>query len=485
VDTTTASPNPLAGHNGMGENLAIIWNDMAGAPSAVDVVVHLHGYSSMPADGALLPAKLTTSGVDLTGRARPTIAVIPRGRKISPDEVAAGPKANPDRYTFPALLAGGGQGLDNLIAFALAYFRTQIVGNGGADIPVARRIITAHSGGGAALNALLASFATRPSCDPHEVHAFDALYGDTTALVDWVRSRMERDRSLGADQLATHGGGLRIVYRDGTSAASTAVAQVLPAAGDPLQPAYRADTTTAPHEQVAAVHGPMLLVDVRSDLVTAAAAQGIQTRSATYGAPMGLIQGYRTRPPTMAPIAVGRRDSAFRPRRFGQAAVGTARARAMSGTVILTLEGNDALQFITNVVEEAYNRGWDLVSPGLTTISGLIDAAVEAGEAFAQRLRDILKEALPDWLAGALALPAVAIVVIAVAAMLFLYLGLRVVFNYLSDQAFRDSIDQCIANGGWVEVEIDRGEGGDLNVEGEQGGVSTTGSARVRFICHQ
>jgi hypothetical protein len=187
VDTTTASPNPLAGHNGMGENLAIIWNDMAGAPSAVDVVVHLHGYSSMPADGALLPAKLTTSGVDLTGRARPTIAVIPRGRKISPDEVAAGPKANPDRYTFPALLAGGGQGLDNLIAFALAYFRTQIVGNGGADIPVARRIITAHSGGGAALNALLASFATRPSCDPHEVHAFDALYGDTTALVDWVR----------------------------------------------------------------------------------------------------------------------------------------------------------------------------------------------------------------------------------------------------------------------------------------------------------
>jgi hypothetical protein len=433
----------------------------------------------MPADGGMLRAMVARSGINLSGRARPTLAVIPRGRKITPDEVAASAKANPDRYTFPALLVGGGQGLENLIACALAHFSTQVMANGGT-VPVARRILTAHSGGGAALNALLSSSATRPACDPHEVHVFDALYGDTSGLVGWARSRMERDRGLGADQLSTNGGGLRIVYRDGTAAGSTAVASVLPAAGDALQPAYRADTTSATHDQVAAVHGPMLLVDVRADLVTAAAAQGVQTRSAAYGAPMGLIQSYRAHPPTMGAIEVGRRNLPGRSRRFGQAAP----AYAMGETVILTLRGGDARQFITNVVEEAFNRGWDLVDPGFSTIRGLVEEAVNAGEALAERIKSILREILPAPLSSAFALPALAIVVIAVAAMLFIYLGLRVVFNYLSDQNAYNTAEGCIANGGWVEVRITHGDQGGLGVEGKKGNVSTTGDGTVEIICH-
>src|SRR5438552_10890190 len=94
----------LAPHAGTQPDLFLRWNAIPLAASAVDVVVHLHGFSqqreTMP-----LAEKVSGSGLDLAGRSRPTIALLPRGNWL--------------RYTwydFPALLGGG---IDQLVDYGL------------------------------------------------------------------------------------------------------------------------------------------------------------------------------------------------------------------------------------------------------------------------------------------------------------------------------------------------------------------------------
>ena len=173
----------LKSHRGSGPDLILSWNDMAGQPQSVDVVVHLHGYSLRA--GKLLNISrdiVPRSGLDWSdpekgdrtpGRSRPTLTLLPRGHFF-------GGKSGRG-YSFPALVTE--TGLKQLIDFGVGHFTRHI---GATSIALRRLIITAHSGGGAAL---LRIFRHN---DPREVHVFDGLYQDPAELVQWVKARIER-----------------------------------------------------------------------------------------------------------------------------------------------------------------------------------------------------------------------------------------------------------------------------------------------------
>src|SRR3974377_578253 len=120
----------LRSHAGTQPDLFLRWNEIPLTASSVDVVVHLHGFSQ---HGRAMPLaeKVVNSGLDLSGRKRPTIALLPRGNSLQYTW-----------YDFPALLEGG---IDRLVNYALQRF-AQAVGCGA--LAVDRFILAAHSGGG-------------------------------------------------------------------------------------------------------------------------------------------------------------------------------------------------------------------------------------------------------------------------------------------------------------------------------------------------
>ena len=233
----------LRDHAGTPPDLVLKWNDMA-QPTAVDVVVHLHGWS--PGVGRrlnILRHKLPASGLDFAdpknsasiGRTTPTLMILPRGHH---DPV--GNKT--ERYTFPALVNPGA--LQRLIHESLAIFAAQ------TGVPVRRNrlILTAHSGGGAPLMKILGH------TDPDEVHTFDALYTDPTPLITWAQRRM-----------ASGSGALRVIYRpgEGTAAYSKRVARTIAGRGSP---SFRVESTGVSHNDIPPRFGWRLLADPSADL---------------------------------------------------------------------------------------------------------------------------------------------------------------------------------------------------------------------------
>ncbi|KAA8879672.1 hypothetical protein F3087_43730 [Nocardia colli] len=231
----------LRSHAGTPPDLLLEWNGMV-EPSVVDVVVHLHGYAGQGAAMNIVKHKKPISGLDFTdpanpstvGRTAPTLLILPRGHHQ--------PKGNPARYTFPALTKPGA--LHRLIEDALARFGAAT----GTTVRRNRLILTAHSGGGAALMAILGH------TDPDEVHTFDALYNDPKALIDWARKRM-----------ATGTGALRVLYRpgEGTARASERVATVV---GGAASPNFRVERTRVPHNDIPRRFGWQLLADASANL---------------------------------------------------------------------------------------------------------------------------------------------------------------------------------------------------------------------------
>ena len=128
----------------------------------------------------VLSEKVGRSGLDLSGRERPTLALLPRGNWI-----------RHYYYDFPALLGGE---LDRLVTYGLEVFAQP-----GRTIPAGqnahrdRLILAAHSGGGMpAVDALVGAERA-----PDELYIFDGLYGRDQAsairlkcrrsIVGWVR----------------------------------------------------------------------------------------------------------------------------------------------------------------------------------------------------------------------------------------------------------------------------------------------------------
>jgi hypothetical protein len=267
---------PLLDHTGGNPPAVVIrWNGLSQPPTVVDVVLHFHGYArcGQPARIVLSRDIEPISGLDFRnpaaptqpgGRSRPTLGILPRG-------TLTGPEAN-RRYTFPAL---AGEGLQQLMQAALMRFGQRA---GLSQPPRAGRLIlTAHSGGGAALLRALATL------DPHEVHIFDGLYGwpqaDYANLINWVKRRVARDqtalsRVVGAQAgryMHEQGGAIRaLVWDQSTLPQATALDRVVRAALAPsphsLAGFYRVERTAVKHCHIPRTYGWRLLADAGADL---------------------------------------------------------------------------------------------------------------------------------------------------------------------------------------------------------------------------
>jgi hypothetical protein len=68
----------LQTHAGTQPDLFLRWNRIPLPAPAIDVVVHLHGFSQ---EGSVMPLteKVVRSGLDLSRRTRPTLGMLPRG----------------------------------------------------------------------------------------------------------------------------------------------------------------------------------------------------------------------------------------------------------------------------------------------------------------------------------------------------------------------------------------------------------------------
>ncbi len=240
----------LHAHAGTQPDLFLRWNEIPLAAEAIDVVVHLHGFSQQ--GGAMpLTEKVARSGLDLSGRTRPTLALLPRGNWL-----------RHTWYDFPALLEGG---LDRLVEYAVGHFAE------GRNLSVDRFILTAHSGGGMPAVDAIAG-ARRP---PDELFVFDGLYGHDPSAGDPLQGIEIIDAWLG-DRLAgepDRPGALRVIFIERQTGpfsreVAALIAKRLAAAADAaaLARRYRVERSGVPHGYVAAVCGPPLLADPGADI---------------------------------------------------------------------------------------------------------------------------------------------------------------------------------------------------------------------------
>jgi hypothetical protein len=239
----------LAAHAGAQPDLFLRWNRIPETANAVDVTVFLHGFSQ--SGGAMpLSEKIERSGLILTGRERPTLAVLPRGNWI-----------RHYYYDFPALLGGG---FDLLLAYGLHFLSER------AERAVAldRLVLAAHSGGGMPAIDIIAG----AQAQPDELYIFEGLYGRDPALGDPLQGIEIVDRWLGERFAAEPArcGALRVPFIESqTGPFSRAVGKLTAArietAALELRPTlarrYRVEAAGVQHSQVARVALPELLAD--------------------------------------------------------------------------------------------------------------------------------------------------------------------------------------------------------------------------------
>ena len=244
----------LRPHAGTQPDLFLRWNEIPLSASSVDVVVHLHGFSQQ---GHAMPLseKVAGSGLDLSGRKRPTLAMLPRGNWL--------------RYTyydFPGLLSGG---LDRLVDYGVQRFAVamSVVSPAARGaLAVDRLVLAAHSGGGMPAVDAVAG-ARRP---PDEFYVFDGLYGRDPAggnpmqgleiIGRWLGERVRHEPQWE--------GALRVVYIDQQTGAfsrkvgeliSGHLANVEPDLAEVLRRRYRVEVSRVQHSQIARRCLPELL----------------------------------------------------------------------------------------------------------------------------------------------------------------------------------------------------------------------------------
>jgi phosphatidylserine/phosphatidylglycerophosphate/cardiolipin synthase-like enzyme len=255
----------LETHRGAGPDLILRWNDMQ-AVTSLDVIVHFHGFSGHGARMNLVRDKEAISGLDWSNpqstdpnqaRTRATLGLLPRGHFYGGRSGAG--------YNFPALTPTGR--LQALIRWSLEHFAT----SHGIQTPsINRLMLSAHSGGGAALLRVL------DELNPHEVHLFDALYQSPERLVAWMTRRLEHDRSgLGSNDLqpfmTEQGSAMRVLYTSGGGTARNSLdlrRQLERSLADQpaVRPWYRVERTTTTHNEVPRMYGWRLLSNASSDL---------------------------------------------------------------------------------------------------------------------------------------------------------------------------------------------------------------------------
>jgi hypothetical protein len=244
----------LQTHAGTQPDLFLRWNRLPLSASVIDVVVHLHGFSQQGCEMPLAE-KVERSGLDLSGRARPTLAMLPRGNWI-----------RHYYYDFPALLSGG---IDRLVDYG-ASLLSRAMASAAPGAPhafaVDRFILAAHSGGGMPAVDIIAE-ASRP---PDELYVFDGLYGRDPASGDPLRGLDAIEAWLG-DRLRREPGregALRVIYiEQQTGPFSRKVEELIarhlasaePARAESQARRYQVEISGVQHSQVARRCMPELL----------------------------------------------------------------------------------------------------------------------------------------------------------------------------------------------------------------------------------
>jgi hypothetical protein len=267
--------DPLGGDPG--DNVQVRFNvDASGLTggSAVDVVVHLHGYGS-PGAG-FLARKATLAGVDLldaTGTvkvraSRPTLVLVPRGRNTSGN-----------RWVFDTLPSTAA--FDALVDAGLTWLSRTLGLTASAGLTRGRLTLMAHSGGGAALSGLLAH-----GVNPDEVVCFDSLYGLEDPVARWMEARVPTPAGTRCGLRAfytrcgpgswTWSGSRWILQSTEVSARrlhhriGAALAAAGPA-GAALATRYRVEVTSVGHNDIPARYSPLLLDDMAATVPGAGA----------------------------------------------------------------------------------------------------------------------------------------------------------------------------------------------------------------------
>jgi hypothetical protein len=241
----------LRAHAGTQPDLFLRWNVVPLSAESIDVIVHLHGFSQQGGEMPL-SEKVARSGLDLSRRTRPSLALLPRGNWM-----------RHYYYDFPALLAGG---IDALVDYGIEQFARATPG--GHGLAVDRLILSAHSGGVMPALDIVADSARSPD----ELYLFDGLYGRDPRLGDPMQGLEHIDRWLGErlGREPARPGALRVVYiEQQTGPFSREVAGLLAhrlAAADAAQSAdlgrrYRVEPSGVPHGYIAAICLPELLAD--------------------------------------------------------------------------------------------------------------------------------------------------------------------------------------------------------------------------------
>jgi pimeloyl-ACP methyl ester carboxylesterase len=238
----------LRSHAGTQPDLFLRWNAVPIAAPSVDVVVYLHGFSQQ--GGAMpLTEKVASSGLDLTGRKRPTLALLPRGNWL--------------RYTwydFPALLEDG---MDQMVDYGVQRFAQAM---GRRTLAVDRFILAAHSGGGMPAVDVIAGARRHPD----EFYVFDGLYGRDPSAGEPMQGLETIDRWLGEriEQEPERAGASRVIYieqqtgpfsRQVGELIARRLADVEPALAHTLQRRYRVEVSRVQHSQIARRCLPELL----------------------------------------------------------------------------------------------------------------------------------------------------------------------------------------------------------------------------------
>lgn len=158
-----AAPFPCAGSPWVDDTVAVWVPADTGPERPVGIATHLHGHHTTISDvigPQGLPAQVAASG-------RRVVWIAPQG----PVDAASG--------SFGCLVRPGGH--QALVDEVLRHLRADGLLR---EAPVARVVLTAHSGGYRAA-ARLAATAT-PRVD--EIHLYDALYGEVDAFAEFARS---------------------------------------------------------------------------------------------------------------------------------------------------------------------------------------------------------------------------------------------------------------------------------------------------------
>lgn len=252
------------------ENVFLRWCDIPKNRCEVDVVVHFHGWDIRTKKTAFFEFAVNNSGLDLLKpdntltRQRPTLCILPfgKGEKMpDPD--------NRIKYTFPFLTSK--DGLRQLIDFSLKYIADRYK----SAFTIGRLILTAHSGGGAAVSSILQKLSNGSLVlgkkDVDEVHLFDSTYGDQQSFIDWAANK------INTSETSAKSGALRVLYQpfggkckeSGTIAGSRQIEKGISDKTKKypgLNSRYRVQPTRIEHLSIPKIFGFQLLADAGADL---------------------------------------------------------------------------------------------------------------------------------------------------------------------------------------------------------------------------